>query len=79
VAAAFTAMYRSIDATLPAWQLLQQNSALLTPVMVVCGLTTTAILFCSHFHQIEGDKQAGKLSPLVRLGTATGCQVSCSP
>ncbi len=32
------------------------------------GLSTTVILFCSHFHQIEGDRAAGKMSPLVRLG-----------
>lgn len=38
------------------------------------GLSTTVILFCSHFHQIEGDRAAGKMSPLVRLGVdkATG-------
>ncbi|KAG1664632.1 hypothetical protein FOA52_011769 [Chlamydomonas sp. UWO 241] len=33
------------------------------------GITTTVILFCSHFHQIDGDIAAGKRSPLVRLGT----------
>ena len=32
------------------------------------GISTTVILFCSHFHQIEGDRAAGKMSPLVRLG-----------
>lgn len=32
------------------------------------GLSTTIILFCSHFHQIKGDKAAGKNSPLVRMG-----------
>ena len=32
------------------------------------GLSTTVILFTSHFHQIEGDRAAGKMSPLVRLG-----------
>ena len=32
------------------------------------GLSTTVILFCSHFHQIDGDRAAGKMSPLVRLG-----------
>jgi 1,4-dihydroxy-2-naphthoate octaprenyltransferase len=37
---------------------------------VVVGITTSVILFCSHFHQIEGDIAAGKRSPLVRLGTA---------
>lgn len=32
------------------------------------GLTTTAILFTSHFHQEKGDREAGKMSPVVRLG-----------
>ena len=45
---------------------------------VLVGITTTVILFCSHFHQIEGDKAAGKLSPLVRLGTETACKVGGS-
>ena len=42
---------------------------------VLVGITTTVILFCSHFHQIKGDTAAGKRSPLVRLGTEKGCQV----
>uniref|UniRef100_A0A1D1Y9L9 1,4-dihydroxy-2-naphthoate polyprenyltransferase, chloroplastic n=1 Tax=Anthurium amnicola TaxID=1678845 RepID=A0A1D1Y9L9_9ARAE len=39
---------------------------------ILVGLTTTLILFCSHFHQIEGDRAVGKLSPLVRIGTRKG-------
>ncbi|MCO5556971.1 hypothetical protein L7F22_010526 [Adiantum nelumboides] len=39
------------------------------------GITTTLILFCSHFHQIEGDRTVGKMSPLVRLGTEKGKEV----
>eukprot|EP00877_Chromochloris_zofingiensis_P007993 jgi/Chrzof1/3447/Cz12g25220.t1 len=42
---------------------------------VLVGITTSVILFCSHFHQIQGDVAAGKMSPLVRLGTNAGCQV----
>ncbi|KAK9917091.1 hypothetical protein WJX75_000805 [Coccomyxa subellipsoidea] len=42
---------------------------------VIVGATTTSVLFCSHFHQIEGDTAAGKLSPLVRLGPHRGYQV----
>lgn len=43
---------------------------------VVVGLTTASILFCSHFHQMAGDKAAGKKSPIVRLGsTRRGLQV----
>ncbi len=36
---------------------------------VIIGITTSAILFCSHFHQLEDDLAAGKRSPIVRLGT----------
>ncbi|KXZ53979.1 hypothetical protein GPECTOR_6g899 [Gonium pectorale] len=42
---------------------------------LLVGLTTTVILFCSHFHQIAGDTAAGKRSPLVRLGTERGRRV----
>ncbi len=45
---------------------------------IVVGITTTAILFCSHFHQIDGDRAAGKLSPLVRLGTKRALSVRCA-
>ncbi len=41
----------------------------------IIGLSTAIILFCSHFHQVEDDLAAGKLSPIVRLGTARGSQV----
>lgn len=45
---------------------------------VLVGITVASILFCSHFHQIEGDAAAGKMSPLVRLGPQRGMQVgSC--
>lgn len=37
---------------------------------VIVGITTSLILFCSHFHQVEDDLAAGKRSPIVRLGTA---------
>ena len=36
----------------------------------VVGITTTSILLCSHFHQVDGDAAIGKKSPAVRLGTA---------
>ncbi len=36
------------------------------------GVTTSLILFCSHFHQVEDDLAAGKRSPIVRLGTQRG-------
>lgn len=34
----------------------------------VVGITVASVLFCSHWHQIEGDRAAGKMSPLVRIG-----------
>jgi 1,4-dihydroxy-2-naphthoate octaprenyltransferase len=42
---------------------------------VIIGITTSIILFCSHFHQVKDDLAAGKRSPIVRLGTARGSQV----
>lgn len=39
------------------------------------ALPTAIILFCSHFHQIVDDKAAGKLSPVVRLGTYRAARV----
>mgnify|MGYP000085149372 CR=1 FL=1 len=39
------------------------------------ALTTSIILFCSHFHQAEDDLAAWKKSPIVRLGTYQGAQV----
>ncbi len=48
-------------------------SALATSVII--GITTSLVLFCSHFHQVEDDLAAGKRSPIVRLGTAKGAIV----
>ncbi|KAK7363110.1 hypothetical protein VNO77_05240 [Canavalia gladiata] len=42
---------------------------------ILVGFSTSLILFCSHFHQVEGDKEVGKMSPLVRLGTKKGAEV----
>jgi len=42
---------------------------------IILGLTTSLILFCSHFHQVEDDIAAGKRSPIVRLGTKRGAQL----
>lgn len=42
---------------------------------IIIGITTSIILFCSHFHQVEDDIAAGKRSPVVRLGTAKSSQV----
>jgi 1,4-dihydroxy-2-naphthoate octaprenyltransferase len=43
-------------------------------VGVIIGITTSIILFCSHFHQVKDDLAAGKRSPIVRLGTERGAQ-----
>ncbi|KAI3715848.1 hypothetical protein L6452_22836 [Arctium lappa] len=50
-------------------------TATILSASLLVGITTTLILFCSHFHQISGDKAVGKLSPLVRIGTETGSNV----
>ena len=41
----------------------------------IIGISTSIILFCSHFHQVVDDLAAGKRSPIVRLGTAKGAKV----
>jgi len=41
----------------------------------IVGISTSIILFCSHFHQVEDDLAAGKKSPIVRLGTALGAKL----
>ncbi|MGB3766769.1 MAG: 2-carboxy-1,4-naphthoquinone phytyltransferase [Phormidesmis sp.] len=47
----------------------------LPPAALIIGVTTTLVLFCSHFHQVEDDLQAGKKSPVVRLGTYRAAQL----
>lgn len=42
---------------------------------IIVGITTSLILFCSHFHQVVDDLAAGKRSPIVRLGTEKGSQL----
>ena len=41
----------------------------------IVGISTSIILFCSHFHQVKDDLAAGKRSPIVRLGTDLGAKV----
>lgn len=53
----------------------QSWSVLALVASIILGLTTSLILFCSHFHQVEDDIAAGKRSPIVRLGTARGAQL----
>jgi 2-carboxy-1,4-naphthoquinone phytyltransferase len=42
---------------------------------LILGISTSLILFCSHFHQVEDDLAAGKRSPVVRLGTHRSAQL----
>ena len=44
-------------------------------ISTIVGVSTSIILFCSHFHQVKDDLSAGKRSPIVRLGTAKGAKV----
>ena len=53
----------------------KQFSIMAWAASVIVGITTSLILFCSHFHQVEDDQAAGKRSPIVRLGTETGAKV----
>ena len=46
----------------------QISNTLLTSAASV-GFTTSMILFCAHFHQLEDDLAGGKYSPIVRFGT----------
>ncbi|KAL7599683.1 hypothetical protein Lser_V15G24384 [Lactuca serriola] len=55
-------------------EMLPITTTILSASLLV-GITTSLILFCSHFHQIAGDKAVGKFSPLVRIGTETGSNV----
>jgi 1,4-dihydroxy-2-naphthoate octaprenyltransferase len=44
-------------------------------VSIILGISTSLILFCSHFHQVEDDLAAGKRSPVVRFGTLRSAQL----
>ncbi|MEY2984316.1 MAG: 1,4-dihydroxy-2-naphthoate octaprenyltransferase [Cyanobacteriota bacterium] len=52
----------------------QFTGDLIGPSLFV-GISTSIILFCSHFHQVADDLAAGKKSPIVRLGTRRGVTV----
>lgn len=53
----------------------QEFSRVNLAISAIVGISTSIILFCSHFHQVADDLAAGKRSPIVRLGTAKGAQV----
>lgn len=53
----------------------QSFSARSLAISTIVGISTSVILFCSHFHQVTDDLAAGKRSPIVRLGTVKGAKV----
>lgn len=53
----------------------QSFSVLNLATSIILGISTTLILFCSHFHQVKDDLAAGKYSPIVRLGTERGAKL----
>lgn len=53
----------------PAWSTANLKAS------IIIGITTSIILFCSHFHQVDDDIAAGKRSPIVRMGTKKGAQL----
>jgi len=57
------------------WQGLFNNPLPFLITSSFIGLSTSIILFCSHFHQVDDDLAAGKRSPIVRLGTQRGATV----
>lgn len=57
------------------WQTAWQARSALLPTALIIGITTTLVLFCSHFHQGEDDLKAGKKSPVVRLGTLAAARL----
>ncbi|CAD5945180.1 2-carboxy-1,4-naphthoquinone phytyltransferase [Planktothrix agardhii] len=42
---------------------------------IIVAIPITLVLFCSHFHQVKDDINAGKKSPIVRLGTERGAKL----
>ncbi|MEM9214863.1 MAG: 2-carboxy-1,4-naphthoquinone phytyltransferase [Cyanobacteria bacterium P01_F01_bin.150] len=53
----------------------QEFSASSLIASTVLGISTSLILFCSHFHQVEDDLTAGKKSPIARLGVKRSAQL----
>lgn len=51
------------------------HSFTLLPAAILVAYPTAVILFCSHFHQEDDDRRAGKKSPIVRLGVKRADQV----
>lgn len=68
---ALSAAYYSQTGTLDTFRL--DNPNWLAAIFI--GITTSLILLCSHFHQVEDDLAAGKQSPVARMGTQQSAYV----
>lgn len=55
--------------------LLFDSGRTLPAAAVLVAYSVTLILFCSHLHQEEDDRKAGKKSPIVRLGVVRATKV----
>jgi 2-carboxy-1,4-naphthoquinone phytyltransferase len=53
----------------------QAYSSVNLAASAIVGLITSLILFCSHFNQVKDDAAIGKLSPVVRLGSARSARL----
>lgn len=69
VGAAFVAQFNHEISVIDAFKLFADFDSALPAAALLVGVLTTLILLCSHFHQGDDDLRAGKLSPIVRLGT----------
>jgi len=65
-------MYKTLASYYSQTQLFSINCLISS---IIIGITTSIILFCSHFHQVEDDLRAGKKSPVARLGTKRSSEI----
>ena len=68
---ALSAAYYSQTGSLETFHL--DNANWLAAIFI--GITTSLILLCSHFHQVDDDLAAGKRSPVARMGTQRSAYV----
>ncbi len=69
VGAAYMAQFDTEVSAMDGFKYFMNQKASLPAAALLVGVPTALILLCSHFHQGEDDLRAGKLSPIVRLGT----------
>lgn len=79
-----TAAYRQLVSRFPTtlqrlqyimFRVFPSPSFTLLPAAILVAFPTAIILFCSHFHQEDDDRRAGKKSPIVRLGIVRAAQL----